>query len=94
LIEAMARGLPCIGSKVGGIPELLEESELVQPGKPQSLASKLIEVLRQPKRLESLSCRNRSLSLEYRDEVLKERRRAFYRHVLEGTKELSYQNPH
>jgi len=94
LIEAMARGLPCIGSKVGGIPELLEESELVQPGQPQSLASKLIEVLRQPKRLESLSCRNRSLSLEYRDEVLKERRRAFYRHVLEGTKERSDQNAH
>ncbi len=94
LIEAMARGLPCIGSKVGGIPELLEESELVQPGQPQSLASKLIEVLRQPKRLESLSCRNRSLSLEYRDQVLKARRRAFYRHVLEGTKERSYRNAH
>ena len=26
MIEAMARGLPCVGSAVGGIPELVDES--------------------------------------------------------------------
>lgn len=94
LIEAMARGLPCIGSRVGGIPELLEESELVQPGQAPALASKLCEILKQPKRLEALSSRNRMLALEYQDVVLKKRRRAFYRHVLEGTKERSHPNAH
>ena len=28
LVEAMSRGLPCLGSQVGGIPELLEEEFL------------------------------------------------------------------
>ena len=32
LVEAMARGLPCIGSAVGGIPELLDVSDLVPVG--------------------------------------------------------------
>ncbi len=32
MIEAMARALPCLGTAVGGIPELLPASELVPPG--------------------------------------------------------------
>ena len=32
LIEAMARGLPCIGSTVGGIPELLPPEDMAPPG--------------------------------------------------------------
>ena len=32
MIEAMAQGLPCIGSTVGGIPELLQADEMVPPG--------------------------------------------------------------
>lgn len=38
LIEAMARGMPCIASDVGGTPELLDESALVTPGDPVALA--------------------------------------------------------
>lgn len=29
IIEAMVAGLPCIGSRVGGIPELLENDDMV-----------------------------------------------------------------
>jgi glycosyltransferase involved in cell wall biosynthesis len=43
MIEAMARGCPCIGSAVGGIPELLDKADLVKPGDPGVLAEKLIE---------------------------------------------------
>ena len=32
MVEAMARGLPCIGSRVGGIPELLHPEDMVPPG--------------------------------------------------------------
>ncbi|MFB6609724.1 glycosyltransferase [Agromyces sp. NPDC056379] len=45
LIEAMARGLPCIGSDVGGIPELLPRAALVPPGDVIALTRKLRRVL-------------------------------------------------
>src|SRR6185312_12538370 len=45
LIEAMARGLPCVGTSVGGVPELLGADELVPAGDPGALAAKIQELL-------------------------------------------------
>lgn len=87
LVEAMARGLPCIGSDVGGIPELLGKDELVPAGNAAALAAKISEVLSDPERVEAMSARNLEHSQEYRDVVLAERRRNFYRHVREYTGE-------
>lgn len=88
LLEAMARALPCLGTRVGGIPELLEDSELVEPGNPQDLANKMQSLLQAPERMESLSNRNRNIALEYREEVLRERRRQFYDYVRATTEEF------
>jgi glycosyltransferase involved in cell wall biosynthesis len=85
LIEAMARGLPCIGSAVGGIPELLDASELVPAGDPCKLAAKIQEVLTDPLRLESMSLRNLVGAREFCGSVLAERRRRFYQHVRDHT---------
>lgn len=85
LIEAMARGLPCIGSDVGGIPELLDASELAPAGDPAALAAKIQEVLRDPLRMETMSQRNLKGAQEYLDFVLAERRRCFYQHVRDCT---------
>ncbi|MDB4647009.1 glycosyltransferase family 4 protein [Akkermansiaceae bacterium] len=41
LIEALASGCLCIGSKVGGIPELLIESNLFKPGDYKTLSRKI-----------------------------------------------------
>lgn len=41
LIEAMARGLPAVGTAVGGIPELLPQNLLAPAGRPDRLASVL-----------------------------------------------------
>jgi glycosyltransferase involved in cell wall biosynthesis len=81
MIEAMARALPCIGSYVGGIPELLDAGELVAPGDAHGLASKIQEVLKDPQRMQALSCRNLETAMQYRDSVLADRRRRFYAHV-------------
>jgi len=85
LIEAMARGLPCIGSHVGGIPELLDASELVPVGDPAALAAKIQEVLRDPLRMETMSQRNLAVAMEYCGSAIAERRRSFYQHVRDCT---------
>jgi glycosyltransferase involved in cell wall biosynthesis len=85
LIEAMARGLPCIGSDVGGIPELLDASELVPAGDATALAAKIIETLKDPVRMEAMSRKSLQVALEYRDSVLSERRRQFYQSIKDLT---------
>ena len=94
IIEAMATGTPAIGSRVGGIPELIEDEFngfLVPPGDERALAAKLRWVL------------------EHRDEAraMGERARAFaaqrfstaqylqgYRQIFEMTTRTSEQENH
>ncbi|MBN2438703.1 MAG: glycosyltransferase [Deltaproteobacteria bacterium] len=47
LIEAMATGLPVIGTRIGGIPEVIQDGEngfLVPPGNPGALADAMIRI--------------------------------------------------
>lgn len=85
MIEAMARGLPCIGSAVGGIPELLAAEDLVLPGDIAALAGKIIEVSHNPARLAAMSARNLARAREYSEHELRPRRRLFYGYVREVT---------
>lgn len=85
MIEAMARGLPCLGSTVGGIPELLPAEDLVPPGEARALADKIREVVQEPGRMARQSARNLEKAGDYRDEELANRRRTFYRQVREMT---------
>lgn len=81
LIEAMARGLPCIGSTVGGIPELLPAEDMVPPGEVSALAEKIQEVILAPSRMQTMSERNRNKAREYHADILQKRRHEFYRHI-------------
>jgi glycosyltransferase involved in cell wall biosynthesis len=74
LIEAMAKGVPCISTHVGGIPELLPLDDLVLPGDAPALASKILEVLSSPARMESMSEQNLLKAREYEEAVLRPRR--------------------
>jgi glycosyltransferase involved in cell wall biosynthesis len=85
MIEAMARGLPAIGSTVGGFPELLPPEDLVLAGDVEALVSKLHEVLRSPARLARMSARNLKKAHEYAEDVLRVRRNKFYVHLRERT---------
>jgi len=81
LLEAMARGLPCVASRVGGVPELLPEADLIQVGSKEALANKLLEVLQDPTRLVRMSAENLLKAGQYRASLLGEKRTAFYREV-------------
>jgi glycosyltransferase involved in cell wall biosynthesis len=85
VIEAMARGLPCIGSTVGGIPELLRPEDMVEPNDPLALAEKIGNVVSDPDRMAEMSRRNLAKAKEYSNELLRVRRLAFYRYVRETT---------
>lgn len=65
--EAMAYGLPCIGSSHGATPEIVRDGEtglLVPPGEPEPLATALLALLGNPARAEQLGRRAHTEVLE------------------------------
>ncbi|GAA5511401.1 D-inositol-3-phosphate glycosyltransferase [Deinococcus carri] len=85
LLEAMAQGLPALGSDVGGIPELLPPDLLTRPGDVESLVEVWRRLALDPTRLSAESARNVALAHEYADEVLGRQRQAFLRAVRRGS---------
>ncbi len=77
----MARGLPCIATTVGGIPELLAPEDLVPPNDASALAAKIREVVDSMARREQMSQRNLTAAQQYVESVLQPRREEFYRHI-------------
>jgi glycosyltransferase involved in cell wall biosynthesis len=63
IIEAMARALPCIATRVGGIPELLDTECLVPPGDCDAIARAIESLARAPARYAAQSRRNLRASL-------------------------------
>ena len=62
-IEAMASGLACVGSRVGGIPETIRDGEtglLVRAGDERELANALVRVLKNPGLREEMGRRGRA----------------------------------
>lgn len=87
LIEAMARGLPCIASAVGGIPELLPSEDLFPPSRADALSAKIADIITDPERLERMSARNSLKAREFLEPILRERRVKFYRHLRRQTED-------
>ncbi len=87
MIEAMARGLPCIGSSAGGTPELLPQEFLVAPNDRPGLAAEIMRVAANPGLMEAMSAQNLTRAKEYGDSVLRKRRVEFYRYVKLQTEE-------
>lgn len=79
LIEAMARGLPCIGANVGGIPELLDPEALVLPENARALADKVKSTASDPGTLNRLAARNLGRARRFERHALGERREQFLR---------------
>ena len=81
LLEAMARGCPCIGSNIGGIAEVLAAEDLVPSGNARALAEKIVEVAGDAERMKRMGARNLEKAQEFNPEKLKEVRRAFFEYV-------------
>jgi glycosyltransferase involved in cell wall biosynthesis len=85
MIEAMARGLPCIGSNVAGIPELLPANAIVPSGDLHALVDMISRVVVDPLWMTHMSARNLDEARAYRATVVQQRRAGFYRRVREAT---------
>jgi glycosyltransferase involved in cell wall biosynthesis len=85
LIEAMARGLPCIGSSVGGIHELLQPDALVPAGDVGALVERLTAFATDPDRMKVMAARNLEKSREFTADALAARQIEFLRNVRDQT---------
>jgi glycosyltransferase involved in cell wall biosynthesis len=88
VLEAMACGLPVVGTRAGGIPDLLsaQGGRLVPPRDPVALATALIEVLRSPDLQRTMGRHNRARVEEAFDiERTVDRLEAVYESILTPT---------
>lgn len=88
IIEAMARGLPVIGTKVGGIPELVSDNLLISKSSPSDLADKIIFLVNNQDYANMESLRNLNLSRNYLEEKLTIKRNKFYQSLQKLPKHL------
>ncbi len=68
MLEAMATGLPVVGTRVGGIPELVQHEEtgiVVEPETPSALADALTRLLKDEQLRQSMGQRGRERVLAF-----------------------------
>jgi glycosyltransferase involved in cell wall biosynthesis len=82
LVEAMARGMPCLSTAVGGIPELLETCDLVPPRDERALLEKIVPLTGDCDRLAEMSRRNFEKSKQHWPEALDRAKRGFWECVV------------
>lgn len=78
VLEAMAFGLPVVSTRVGGIPDLLNDTALVPPNDLSSLAITIAKIANSPETLTKLSQQNWQRSQHFRLPLIDARRRAFF----------------
>jgi glycosyltransferase involved in cell wall biosynthesis len=81
MIEGMSRGLPALGSNVGGIKELLDEDCLFPVGNVVYLTNLLSNLVNNPSRLSSMSKRSIEVAKQYTIDKLSDKRLQLYNYL-------------
>jgi len=77
-IEAMSRGLPCVVSNAGGLPELVSSNFVHPKNSPSELANKILNLLSSKEDFESASINNIEVAKQFLTKDLRARRLDFY----------------
>jgi hypothetical protein len=85
LLEAMARGLACIATRVGGVSELLPECAMILPGSAGQLVAKILKVAAQPAWRAQLGSQNLATARRFHEDILQPKRMAFYQSLSDVT---------
>lgn len=84
LLEAMTIGLPCIGSNVGGIPEVLDSNSLYNSQDVEQLRDKILKLIDNKDEREKSGLRNKSFIKEhYSDKALTLKKHRFWSKLYE-----------
>ncbi len=81
VIEAMATGLPCITSNVGGIPELLEKNYMHNPNETDEFVKTIVCLITNDQERKRVINRNYECAHDYEYEILKQRRKDFFQRI-------------
>ncbi|MCC6765094.1 MAG: glycosyltransferase family 4 protein [Deltaproteobacteria bacterium] len=81
LLEAMARGVPSVGTEVGGVPALLPGDRLVPPGDAGALAALLERLAARSADPLAWGSRDRAAAYEHHVRTLAPKRAALYRRL-------------
>jgi glycosyltransferase involved in cell wall biosynthesis len=97
ILEAMRAGLPVVATRVGGVPELVEDGitgYLVPPHDPRALATALQRLLDSPEDRHRMGQRGREKMLrQFSVECMVAKTLEVYRDVLEGRRPLHVAEP-
>jgi glycosyltransferase involved in cell wall biosynthesis len=84
---AMSYGLPVVASRVGGLPEVVEEGRtgwLVEPASPVALANAILAAASDRARLKLWGLNGRERARQFSVDIMVERTEALYRRLLSG----------
>ncbi|MFV0189023.1 glycosyltransferase [Empedobacter falsenii] len=81
IVEAMARAVPCIGSDVGGIPELIHPDLLVEVENADDLSDKIRLIMNSEEAYSKYSEYSIQLASEFDFSTLENRRKLFFKSV-------------
>ena len=83
LLEAMATGLPCLSTNVGGIPEILDKENMFDKDDVEGFAKRLLEIISDKDLYTTISEKNYNISLSYSNTNLQKKRDKFYNELIE-----------
>lgn len=84
IVEAMARSLPCIGSNVGGIPELVNTKLLFDVENSKQLADKIDMLINDADFYEKMSQHSIKTATDFSPSVLDKRRNSFFESLVKN----------
>jgi len=87
IIEAFARGLPCIGGHEGGFAELLEDKFMVNPIDAPALSGTIERTIGDVNGMKQAVRRNVRKAAEYRSDVLQKKRVELYHKLRQCTED-------
>lgn len=82
VVEALSRGLPCVGTGTGGIPELIPEECIFEKKSSESIANVIRSILKK-NMLKEISQRNWNRAKEFSNDILERKRNEYFQYVID-----------